>query len=61
MYMGTSYQCMFQPQDQIEVGEDGFKQYDGKPGFLMKGFVCVNVFCMLRVCSCNVSFEICMH
>lgn len=39
MYMGTSYQCMFQPQDQIEVGEDGFKQYDGKPGFLMKGFV----------------------
>jgi len=21
---------MFQPQDQIEVGEDGFKQYDGK-------------------------------
>lgn len=25
---------MFQPQDQIEVGEDGFKQYDGKPGFL---------------------------
>lgn len=35
---------MFQPQDQIEVGEDGFKQYDGKPGFLMS--VCV------RVCTC---------
>lgn len=34
MYTGTSHQCMFQPQDQIEVGEDGFKQYDGKPGFL---------------------------
>lgn len=23
---------MFQPQDEIEVDEDGFKQYDGKPG-----------------------------
>lgn len=34
IYLGTSYPCMFQPQDQIEVGEDGFKQYDGKPGFL---------------------------
>ena len=40
MYLGTSYPCMFQPQDQIEVGEDGFKQYDGKPGSLWKGFVC---------------------
>lgn len=39
MYTGTSYQCMFQPQDEIEVGEDGYKQYDGKPGFLMRGFV----------------------
>lgn len=39
MYTGTSYQCMFQPRDQIEVDEDGFKQYDGKPGFLMRGFV----------------------
>nr|ACI66264.1 Nicotinamide riboside kinase 2 [Salmo salar] len=28
MYLGTSHSCMFQPQDQIEVGEDGFKQYD---------------------------------
>ncbi|KAJ3592836.1 hypothetical protein NHX12_005174 [Muraenolepis orangiensis] len=28
MYLGTSHTCMFQPQDQIEVGEDGFKQYD---------------------------------
>lgn len=38
---------MFQPQDQIEVGEDGFKQYDGKPGFLMR--LCVNV-CLYIVC-----------
>ena len=42
---------MFQPQDQIEVGEDGFKQYDGKPGFLWKGlFVCVYVW----ICVCCV-------
>ena len=40
---------MFQPQDQIEVGEDGFKQYDGKPGFLWKGFVGMNV-CLSVVC-----------
>lgn len=40
---------MFQPQDQIEVGEDGYKQYDGKPGFLMRGFVwvCLYVVCLL--------------
>lgn len=38
MYLGTSLPCMFQPQDQIEVGEDGFKQYDGKPGSLLKGW-----------------------
>lgn len=40
---------MFQPQDQIEVGEDGFKQYDGKPGLLWKGLcVCVvYIFCLL--------------
>lgn len=35
---------MFQPQDQIEDGEDGFKLYDGKPGFLQKG-LCVCVVC----------------
>lgn len=46
---------MFQPQDEIEVGEDGFKQYDGKQGSL-KGNLCVfvcnmgalfNALCML--------------
>lgn len=47
MYLGTSHQCMFQPQDQIEVGEDGFKQYDGKPGFLWRA-LCVGVC----VCLC---------
>lgn len=49
MYTGTSYQCMFQPQDQIEVGEDGYKQYDGKPGFLMRlrVNVCWCVVCLL--------------
>lgn len=49
MYLGTSYQCMFQPQDQIEVGEDGFKQYDGKPGFLWKVCVCVCVCFVVRL------------
>lgn len=57
MYTGTSHQCMFQPQDQIEVGEDGFKQYDGKPGFLWKGlWVCVvySVVCFCwSVVICN--------
>lgn len=52
MYTGTSHQCMFQPQDQIEVGEDGFKQYDGKPGFYER--VCEYVcFILLSVCSCG--------
>lgn len=41
---------MFQPQDQIEV-EDGFKQYDGKPGFLMEGFVCLSVYVSMFVCG----------
>lgn len=41
---------MFQPQDQIEVGEDGFKQYDGKPGF--SEFVCVCVGGVSCVCAC---------
>lgn len=38
MYLGTSHSCMFQPQDQIEVGEDGLKQYDGKTGSFWKGW-----------------------
>lgn len=55
MYTSTSHSCMFQPQDEIEVGEDGFKQYDGKQGSL-KGNLCVfvcnmgalfNALCML--------------
>lgn len=55
MYLGTSYWCMFQPQDQIEVGEDGFKQYDGKLGFLMGVRVCTLAGgCVgVRCCCCN--------
>ena len=65
MYLGTSYPCMFQPQDQIEVGEDGFKQYDGKPGSLWKGFVCwpnaahfinTSLFCL---CHLHLVFLVC--
>lgn len=46
---------MFQPQDQIEVGEDGFKQYDGKLGFLMGVRVCTLAGgCVgVRCCCCN--------
>lgn len=48
MYLGTSYQCMFQPQDQIAV-EDGFKQYDGKPVFIWKD-LCVSSFVTCMLC-----------
>lgn len=57
MHLGTSY-CIFQPQDQIEVGEDGFKQYDGKPRFLMKGFECV---CLFVSYVCTRIHVICMQ
>lgn len=43
---------MFQPQDQIEVGEDGFKQYDGKPGFYGRGFACL---CFARVIIAHIN------
>ncbi len=41
VFWSASHWCMFQPQDEIEVGEDGFKQYDGKPGSYPGVGVCV--------------------
>lgn len=44
------YSRVFQPQDEIEVGEDGFKQYDGKR------WVCVSEQgALINECSVHVS------
>ncbi len=54
MFWRASHWCMFQPQDEIEVGEDGFKQYDGKPGSYPGVGVCVYACLVLRAAHFSV-------